>query len=1086
MMANVVEKDANNRIVEACVTDINGNFSMMIKNAKDNLTFSYIGCKTQVLPIGARTSFKVVLVDATSIREIVVKGKQKVNSNGLAIPKREISVAQQTLNMSEMEGLSFTTADEALQGKIAGLDIVANSGNLGSGTSMRLRGVTTINGSAEPLIVVDDNIMENPDANFDFTNANEETYASLLSVNPDDIESITVLKDAGSTSRWGSKGANGVITIKLKRGARGKTRISYSYRFTGSWQPKGYNLLSGDDYTMLMKEEFYNPAQSSTATTNINELNYNKSWSEYENWNNNTDWVNAVTQFGQAHNHYLTISGGGEKANFRMSAGYDHETGTIIKQSLDRFSTRLVLDYFVSDRIKFSTNFALTYTDNMRNYDDNILGRAQQIAPNMSIYRQDANGNNSDEYYIMSPSGNSTVSGQSSSSLKSIRDLGNPVAIANSSWRDEKTYRITPQFELNYDLLSTEDAHTRLKYTGMVYMDVFAKSEPKFWPGSLSTDTWTSTTYNKSSKDDYNSLALTTRHTLTFTPHFNNEDWAMTMLGYWEMITGNSNSQSVTESVLPSGITDPTVSASLDDMSGSNGQWRSMSVYYSGHASYKSKYSLTFSARGDGSTKFGKSNKWGFFPGVSARWNICDEKFMKPTNKWLSMLSFRPSWGIVGAQPNSEYLQYSKYASSGVYGSGTGNQSATSVDGMQLSNLKWEKTSSYNIGGDFGFFNDLITGDFNYYYKKTTDLLMQTVSIPSSSGFSSLAYKNAGSMENKGWEFNIDANKFIKIGKFSMSVNANVAQNFNQILAMDESVLQSINTEWSAGSRGTYLNRIQVGNPLGSIYGLRYKGVYQYTYDWLINYQKNNNLTATEFQDYINNTFLKNGKTAPIALNSNGQVLMNSNGTPVHLVYNYTDGTQTYTFQGGDAIYEDVNHDGQINSLDVVYLGNSNPKVNGGFGFNFFYGNWSLKTSFNFRFGNKVVNTARMNLEKMFDAYNQSTAVNWRWRKNGDITEIPRAMYNSGYNYLGSDRYVEDGSFVRFQYLQLLYRFDSKFLKTIGLNNLTFSASANNLYCWSHYSGTDPEHSPGSWGISYDNSQTPRSKSFTVGINVEF
>lgn len=1086
MMANVVEKDANNRIVEACVTDINGNFSMMIKNAKDNLTFSYIGCKTQVLPIGTRTSFKVVLTDATSLREVVVKSKPKVHTNGLAIPQREISVAQQTLNMSDMEGLSFTTADEALQGKIAGLDIVANSGNLGSGTSMRLRGVTTINGNAEPLIVVDDNIMENPDQNFDFTNANEETYASLLSVNPEDIESITVMKDAASTAIWGSKGANGVISIKLKRGARGKTRVTYSYRFTGSWQPKGYNLLSGDDYTMLMKEEFYNPAQSSTATTNINELNYNKSWSEYENWNNNTDWVKAVTQFGQAHNHYLTITGGGEKANFRMSAGYDHETGTIIKQTLDRFSTRLVLDYFVSDRIKFSTNFALTYTDNMKNYDDNILSRAQQIAPNMSIYRQDAKGNNTDEYYVMLPGGNSTVSGNSSSALKSIRDLGNPVAIANLAWRDDKTYRITPEFELNYDLLATDDNHTRLKYTGMVYMDVFAESQPTFWPGSLSTDTWTSNLYNTSTNYDYNSLAFTTRHTLTFTPHFNNEDWTMTMLGRWEMITGNSNSQTVTESVLPSGITNPTVQADLENMSGSNGQWRSMSVFYTGHIAYKSKYALDFTLRGDGSTKFGKSSKWGFFPGVSTRWNISDEKFMKPTNKWLSMLSFRPSWGIVGAQPSSEYLQYSKYATSGVYGSGTNNQSVTYVDGMQLSNLRWEKTMSYNIGGNFGFFDDLITGDFNYYYKKTTDLLMKTVGIPSSSGFSSLAYKNVGSMENKGWELNIDANRFIKIGKFSMSINANIAQNFNQITQMDASVLESINSEWSATSRGTYLNRIQVGNPLGSIYGLRYKGVYQYTYDWLINYQKNNNLTAAEFQDYINNTFIKSGKTAPIALNSNGQVLMNSNGTPVHLVYNYADGSQTYTFQGGDAIYEDVNHDGQINSLDVVYLGSANPKVNGGFGFNFFYGNWSLKTSFNYRFGNKIVNSARMNLEEMYNAYNQSSAVNWRWRKNGDITEIPRAMYNSGYNFLGSDRYVEDGSFVRFQYLQIMYKFDSKFLKTIGLNNLTFSASANNLYCWSHYSGTDPEHSPGSWGIAYDSSQTPRSKSFTVGLNVEF
>src|SRR5574344_1768001 len=293
MMANVVEKDANNRIVEACVTDINGNFSMMIKNPKDKLTFSYIGCKTQVLPIGSRTVFKVTLTDATALKEVVVKAKPRVRTNGLAIPQKEVSVAQQTLNMSDVEGLSFTSADEALQGKIAGLDIVANSGNLGSGTTMRLRGVTTINGKSNPLIVVDDNIFDNPDASFDFQNATEESYAALLSVNPQDIESIDVLKDAAATAIWGSRGANGVIQIRTKRGARGATKIDYSLRLQASWQPKGYNLLNGDDYTMMLKEMYYNPSQSATSTTNINEINYNKGWSEFENWNNNTGWVDA-------------------------------------------------------------------------------------------------------------------------------------------------------------------------------------------------------------------------------------------------------------------------------------------------------------------------------------------------------------------------------------------------------------------------------------------------------------------------------------------------------------------------------------------------------------------------------------------------------------------------------------------------------------------------------------------------------------------------------------------------------------------------------------------------------------------------
>ena len=1092
MMCNVTERDANNRIVSASQTDINGNFSMEIKSTANKLQVSYIGYKTKTVPIGDKTVFDIEMEDQQTLKEVVVVAKKRFNHGGLAIPANEVSVASQTFDMSNVEGLAFTSADEALQGQIAGLDIVANSGNLGAGTSMRLRGVTSINGSAEPLIVVDDNIFDNPDATFDFQNANEETYASLLSINPQDIADIQVLKDAAATAIWGSRGANGVIQIRTKRGARGATRIDYSLRLQASWQPKGYNLLNGDDYTMMLKEMYYNPSQSASSTTNINEINYNKSWAEYENWNNNTDWVDAVTQTGWSQYHYLTIAGGGEKANFRISAGYDHQNGTIIKQSLDRFSTKLALDYFVSDRITFRVTFPLTYTSNNRNFDDNILGRAQKVSPNMGIYRQNADGSNTNEYYTMLPTGGSgagsTAPNTSSKELESIRNLGNPVAIANLAWRHEKTYRISPEFKLDYKLLGTDDDKTKLDYTGMVYMDIYASSTPKFWPGSLFTKTWTDENYNRNENNEYNSLGFTTRHTLTFTPAFKNKDWYATMFGRWEMTTGNNNSQYQLRVNTPNDVNSTSVDGGdLKSMSTGNGQGRWMSALFNGHFSYKSRYSLGVSVRADGTTKFGDTKKWGYFPGVSARWNISDEKFMKWANKWLSMLSFRPSWGIVGNQPGSEYLQYARYATGATYGQVGNNDGTTYLEALQLNNLKWEKTTQTNLGGDFGFFNGLITGDFNYYYKKTRDLLMSNVRIPSTTGFSTLAWTNVGDMENKGWELNIEANKFINIGKFSMSANFNISQNFNKILAMDESVLESINSDWDASKRGSYLNRIQIGNPLGSIYGLRFKGVYQYTYEYLINMKERNNWSGEDLRNYINNEFLPSGKTAPIAIDNEGKVLMSSTGEPVRQVYNFKDGSSTYKFQGGDAIYEDINNDGQINSLDIVYLGNSNPKVSGGFGFNFFWGsNWSLKTSFSYRAGVKVVNSAKMGLEQMFNAYNQSSAVNWRWRKNGDVTNIPRAMFDTGYNFLGSDRYVEDASFIRMSYIQLVYNFDKKLLKALGMRRLQLSISGQNLFCWSKYSGTDPEHSAGAWGIAYDNSQTPRSKSVTMNINVGF
>ena len=1096
---NVIEKDANNRNVNATITDVNGNFQLAIKNPKNKLVVSYVGYKTFSQVIGSQTNFQVQLKDANELGTVTVTAKQRFRGDGLSIPKDEVSVATQTMNMEIVDGLAFTSADEALQGQIAGLDIVANSGNLGAGTTMRMRGVTTINGSSEPLIVVNGNIMDVPDAkDTDWSTATEETYSSLLSINVNDIESIDIMKDAAATAIWGARGANGVISIKTKRGKRGKIRIDYNFSLQGNWQPKGYNLLSGDEYTMLMKEELYNPTQNPSATTNINELNYNKSWAEYNNWNDNTDWVKAVTQTGWNQSHGLTISGGGEKAVFRISANYDHQTGTIIKQVLNRFSTRLNLEYYVSDKLKFTTEFPLTYTKNQKSYA-NILGKALSMAPNMSIYREDGNGIDTNEYYIMLPSAEkdeygSSISGTSSLQLKSVRDIGNPVAIANLAWNNESTYRITPDFRINYYFLGNDDHKTRLDYEGQVYLDIFSKSNPTYCPGSLSTNGWKDNSYNLYTMDDYNSFQFQTRHQLIFTPKFKNEDIAWMMLGRWELTSGTSYGQNVSERKLPLGAQSPTLPAEISNMSTSNGEWRSMAGVFSTHLSYKGRYNADFTVRADGTTRFGDNNKWGYFPGMSVRWNISDEPWMKWSRKVLSMLAFRPSWGVNGRTPSSEYLQYAKYAAGSQYGNGNTLLPSTRVDGLQLSDLKWEKTTSWNMGANLGLFDDMIEADFNYYYKKTKDLLNPGVAISSQTGYTTLAWKNIGSMENKGWEFNITAKKFIKAGKFSMDASFNVAQNFNKITEMDQTVLDGINEDWSADSRGKYFKRIQVGNALGSIFGLRHKGVYQYSYDYLENLRRQGYVMEgnekimirdnNDLVDYLNNRFLPAGKTAPIALNRDGKVITGADGKPLRMTYNSKDGGETYKFDGGDVIYEDVNHDGTINSLDMVHLGNSNPKFSGGFGFTFRYGNWSLRTNFVYRTGFKVVNFARMGVEKMYDTTNQSTAVNWRWRKNGDMTEIPRALYNYGYNWLGSDRYVEDASFLRFSYVSLSYDVPKKFLKSVGLNTLRFDLSGQNIFVWSKYSGTDPEHANNGWNFASDSSQTPRSKSFTLRMRI--
>ncbi|MDE6807987.1 MAG: TonB-dependent receptor plug domain-containing protein, partial [Prevotella sp.] len=241
MFANVTERDGNNRIVSATQTDMMGNFSMEIKNPKNKLVISYVGSKDKVLTIGNQRSFAVKLDDSkTTLNEVTVRGR-RTNSGGLSIDKREISTSHEVFNLQDVEGMAFTSADEALQGEIAGLDIVSNSGNLGSGTSMRLRGVSTLNGSAEPLIVVDDKIFEYDVNDFDSENIDAEQFSSMLAVSVDDIASIDVLKDAAATAIWGSRGANGVIMITTKRGVRGKPKVTLGYKFTGTWMPAGYD-----------------------------------------------------------------------------------------------------------------------------------------------------------------------------------------------------------------------------------------------------------------------------------------------------------------------------------------------------------------------------------------------------------------------------------------------------------------------------------------------------------------------------------------------------------------------------------------------------------------------------------------------------------------------------------------------------------------------------------------------------------------------------------------------------------------------------------------------------------------------------
>ncbi|MBR5860565.1 MAG: SusC/RagA family TonB-linked outer membrane protein [Bacteroidaceae bacterium] len=1065
IMVNITERDKSDRIIEACATDFEGNFSMVVKNTSNVLEISYIGYKTQRIEIGSRTVFNIKMVEDNILDDVVIVAKQVTRSGGLDILEREMTHATQKISMDDMDGLSFTSVDQALQGQIAGLDVVFNSGDVGSGTQMRLRGNSMLEGDATPLIVVDDNIFDVDDGSFNFQDATNESFAELLMINPEDIAEIEVLKDAASCAVWGSKGANGVIKIKTKRGKRGPTRVNFTYKFKDKWTPSGVNLLNGDDYTMLIKQALFNKDQVGVS---IPELNYDQTFAEYENYNNNTDWVDEISQHGYVNDYNLNISGGGEKATFRISGGYSNETGQVIGQNLDRYTSRLALDYFVSQRIKVIADFSFTYS-NQRMNTSGLLSNAQLMMPNMSVYKQDEFGNNTDEYYTMLKNASSTLVNAGLFGKK------NPIAEGTLAEFYRENYSISPQITFEYNLLGLEDNESQLKYRGVVNLSASTSAQTLYTPAALSAESWTATEKNRSESNDSKSLNFTTRHELVFTPYFGNKDHYMTMSGRFELYTGSGNSQNASTVGLPTGnISSSTVGSKISDAGTSKWESRGLNFVYDAHYSYKSKYMLRISARAEGNTAMGDDQKWAIYPAISGRWNIIDEDWMEWSKSVISMLSIRPGFGMDGHAPG-ENKTFNSYSALGKKYLG---MAGFQMDGIRLTDLRRSDKREWNVGTDFGFFNDRVTGAFNYYTGTTYDQIISNYKIPSSTGYSNLAYRNSGTVRNSGWELNMNVNN-IKLAKdLSMTFYFNIGKNFNEILELEEAYLEEKNGKYEAPENSKYLPRIQIGNPSGAIYGFRYKGVYRYSYT---NWEK---ALAEEAAG-------RNG-TCPIVRDADGNVVYEANGKPKKLSLFFDNETlktyNGYEFRGGDAIYEDVNHDGTINQLDIVYLGNSNPAAQGGFGFTFSYKKWTMRTSFTYRWDVDVVNASRMAFENMSSFENQSVAVNWRWRKEGDITEIPRAVNGSGnaYNYLGSDRYVEDASYLRLSYVQLSYSFEPDWLKKMGLRQMNLYLSADNVCFWTKYTGLEPEVAVGGEGYASDNTKTPRSRSYTLSLSVGF
>ena len=1036
MGANVVLVNSQGRYVRGAVTDMNGNYNLQVPADSKNLKLkvTYIGMKPQTVNYTGQTHLNFTLENAANVKEVTVTG-QRGSRDPMGISRMEQTSSVQKLDLSEIvETSPVTSVEEALQGQIAGLDI-SLGGDPGASSSIRIRGTSSLSSSNEPLIVID-GVPQEVDISddFNFSTANAEDFGALLNIAPANIESIEVLKDASATAIYGTKGANGVLLINTKRGAMGKTKFSFSSKFTFKQEPESIPLLNGAQYVSLMQDELWNAANAKGLGSASNEmdmlfnnaeLNYDPTYRYYDEYNVDTDWLEAVKRNAIITDNNFSMTGGGEKAVYKLNLGYYDEQGTTRGTGVQRLSAGMKITYNFSDRLRVRTDFNFTNT----NKDANVLSNARSIAmnkmPNLSPYYIDDVTKQSTGVYFTPES---DFQGGYSSNY-------NPVAMVNEGYNKTTQRNEKMTITLEYDF------PFHLQYQGWVSMNMTTTKNKKFLPLEATGVLWNNSNANQSTDATSDAFSLQTENKLIYNNTFAEKH---KIIATALMKTADSQSfsySSVTRGNASANLSDPVVGSVVASSGSGNSERRSVSLIGQAVYSFDNRYVLRGTINYEGNSTMGKSKRWGTFPAFGAAWNIDQEHFWSDAIKqWLNTAKLRLGYGWSGSSPSGASIYLGAYKSLGQYM----NMSAIVPDRMQLDNLKWETTREMDFGIDLRLFNKLNV-TFDYYDKETSDMLLKDTSLPVTTGYSSVKYINSGKMSIKGVELRFDYEVF-RNKDWTVSVNANVSRNINKVKELPSTWKYE---NYSFGN-GNYALRIVENAPVGTFYGYRYLGVYQNTEE----------------------TYARNA-AGDVMYDWQGKVITMKNGTE-----------QVYP---GDAKYEDVNHDGVINENDIVYLGNANPKFFGGGGFQVRWKYFTLTTFFYGRYGQKVINGARINLENMRGKANQSTAVLHRWRSEGDQTDIPRALYGMGYNYLGSDRFVEDASFIRLKTLSLSFNCPKNWLKNLGITRLNIFATGYDLFTWTDYKGQDPEvRMPSPTSLVKDTATTPVSKRFAFGVNLDF
>ncbi|MDR1973885.1 MAG: TonB-dependent receptor [Bacteroidales bacterium] len=1019
------------------VTDVDGYYKLQLTGGSDLIEVSSVGFKTREIQLQpGQTDLNISLGSGNEmLGEIVVVGYGTMK-------KSDLTGAVGGISGDQLRENPTVNLDQGLQGRIAGVQVQANSGQPGAATSVRIRGVNSITGNNEPLYVIDGIPMSGQGTStvsmeWMGGSGGQNVANPLAAIAPSDIASIVVLKDASAAAIYGSAGANGVIIVTTKRGQKGGLRISYDGSVALQVRPGKLSIMDLQqfgEYQKSLYDEGFLP-------------NIENAFRDPSILGKGTDWQDEVTKNAWMHNHAFSASGGTEKTQYSLSLGYTNQDGIMLNTNFERYTARVSVDNEFNRWVKVGGTLSYARTDENIVNNDGIYGlvmNSSLMSPAVPVYDFDGNY-----------AGPNTTSGSS---------VYNPVAmtkdIINNFIRDRLMGNVYGQLNLGkYVTFRTEFG-----------MDMNHNKNLNFIP-SYKYGQLNNTNIRIMQQED-NSLFWNWQNYITYNQSFGKHNVTI-MVGSETKRSSWNGTQIVKEQLTSNDIH---VVTSDGEFKSNNG-WKdaSSNVSFFGRANYNydDRYLLTATMRGDASSRFGSNNKWGYFPSAAAAWRISQETFMEGSKNWLSNLKLRLGYGWNGNDDIGTYLYGSTLRSFPTW-LGTGYRLANTPN----PDLKWETAIQYNAGLDFGLFNQRVDLTVDVYYKTTKDLLLRPSISPVLGGTDvendnhwydiSPSMMNVGKVENKGIDIALSTHNVA--GKdFNWYSNIVVSVNRNKVLALDanNTPIYGSLQQMTFGGWFKTASVITVGQPIGVFYGYVTDGLYK---------------DADDLQNSAKPT-----------------------GIGIH---------RTTGAWIGDVKFKDLSGpngvpDGVIDEYDQTIIGDPNPDFTFGFNNTFIYKGWELNIGLTGAVGGEILNYTRVKTEGLTSIWdNQNVSVLDRAQLgylDGDNTNvsnvdnsyimnpeatIPRFSGNdlNGNNRM-SDRWIEDGSYLRIQNISLGYNFPKEWLKKAYITSLKLYFNAQNVWTFSKYSGLDPEIGSYKQNALYTNidlGRYPTPRTFTLGVNISF